>query len=159
MGIGLADPDPLEVCRFDGGARVGHADQGMRYAYISASTKVCSLRNDPFSWGMQNADMSEPKNHLKAWRLFRHLTQEELADQVDTTKAVISNLETGSRGLSDKWLRRLAPVLNTSPGYLLDHDPNDLPTDVLDIWAEIPVEQREQALKVLQSFKRTGTDG
>lgn len=131
----------------------------MRYAYVNASEKVCSLRNDPAAVGMQNADMAGEKNNLAAWRKFRHLTQEELAERVGTTKAVISNLETGARGLSDKWLRRLAPVLETSPGYLMDHDPNDLPTEVLDVWSAIPVEQREQALKVLQSFRRTGTDG
>lgn len=108
---------------------------------------------------MQNADMDRPNNHLRAWRKFRLLTQEELADAVGTTKAVISNLENGERGLSDKWLFRLAPALQTKPGTLLDHDPNDLPTDVLDTWAAIPEENRAQALRVLESFKRAGTDG
>lgn len=98
-------------------------------------------------------------NYLRAWREFRHLTQDELAEKVDTTGSVISLLENGSRKLSPKWLRRLAPALNTSPGYLLDHDPNALPTDVLDIWASIPEGDRATALRVLESFKRTGTDG
>ena len=86
------------------------------------------------------------------------MTQDELAAAVETNASVISLLESGARKLSPKWLRRLAPVLNTSPGYLLDYDPNDLPTSILDVWADIPDEQREQALKVLQSFRRTGTD-
>ncbi|WP_292085349.1 MULTISPECIES: helix-turn-helix domain-containing protein [unclassified Brevundimonas] len=106
----------------------------------------------------RKADPHE-QNHLRAWREFRHMTQDELAAAVDTNASVISLLESGARKLSPKWLRRLAPVLHTSPGYLLDHDPNDLPTAILDVWADIPVEQREQALKVLQSFRRTGTEG
>lgn len=106
----------------------------------------------------KEADLPE-ENHLRAWREFRHMTQDELAAAVDTNASVISLLESGARKLSPKWLRRLAPVLNTSPGYLLDHDPNDLPTAILDVWADIPEEQRDQALKVLQSFRRTGTDG
>lgn len=106
----------------------------------------------------READPPE-QNHLRAWREFRHLTQDELAAAVETNASVISLLESGARKLSPKWLRRLAPVLNTSPGYLLDHDPNDLPTAILDVWAEIPTDQREQALKVLQSFRRTGTEG
>ena len=130
----------------------------MQSAYEPASLKVCSPHNDEPRAGMQNVGMSF-QNHLKAWRKFRHLTQEELADAVGTTKAVISNLETGARPLSAKWLDKFAPVLNTSAGYILDHDPNDLPTAVLDVWAEIPADQREQALKVLQSFRRTGTEG
>ena len=68
-------------------------------------------------------------------------------------------MESGARKLSPKWLRKLAPALNTSPGYILDHDPNDLPTAILDVWAEIPAESRDQALRVLESFKRTGTTG
>ena len=108
---------------------------------------------------MQNASMPAEKNNLAAWRRFRHLTQEELADRAGTTKAVISNLETGARGLSPKWLRLLAPILGTKPGILLDHDPNDLPSDVLEIWSDISDEDRPQALKALQGFRRTGTDG
>jgi transcriptional regulator with XRE-family HTH domain len=131
----------------------------MQYAYLLARGKVCNLRDDPKSGRMQNAYMAEDTNHLAAWRAFRHLTQAELAEKVDTTKAVISNLETGARGLSDKWLRRLAPALGTTPGMLLDHDPNDLPTGVLETWAAIPEESKAQALRVLESFKRTGTEG
>lgn len=98
-------------------------------------------------------------NHLKAWRKFRHLTLEEVGLEIGTTKAVIQQLESGRMALSHKWLVKLAPVFGTTPGMLLDHDPNDLPTSVLDTWAAIPEESREQAMRVLESFKRTGTDG
>lgn len=98
-------------------------------------------------------------NQLRAWRKFRHLTLEEVADAIGTTKAVISQLETGRTTLSQKWLDKIAPVLNTSPGYLLDHDPNDMPTAILDVWAAIPDENRAQALAVLETFKKTGTQG
>lgn len=112
---------------------------------------------------MQNAYMakkpkSAPKNHLKAWRVLRRMTQEELGERVGTTKAVISNLETGARPLSDKWLYRLAPVLETTPGFLLDHDPNDLDAAFLDAAMAVPKERRAQALQILETFRRTGTD-
>lgn len=98
-------------------------------------------------------------NHLRAWRKFRHLTLEELGHSIGTTKAVIQQLETGRMSLSHKWLLKLAPALGTSPGFLLDHDPNDLPTGVLDIWAEIPADDQPRALEVLRAFKKTGTEG
>jgi transcriptional regulator with XRE-family HTH domain len=75
---------------------------------------------------------------------------------VGTTGAVISLLEAGERKLSPKWLRKLAPALNTTPGFLLEHDPEDMPTDILDLWSAIPEEDRPQALRVLATFKRTG---
>jgi transcriptional regulator with XRE-family HTH domain len=98
-------------------------------------------------------------NHVRAWREFRHLTQEELADVVGCSAATIGHIETGARRLSDKWAHPIAKALNTSPGYLYDHDPNDIPTAVLDIWAAIPDEDRPRALAVLEAFKRTGTGG
>jgi transcriptional regulator with XRE-family HTH domain len=97
------------------------------------------------------------RNFLRAWREHRRLTQAKLAEAVGTTGAVISLLESGDRGLSDKWLRRLAPVLGTRPGHLLEVDPNDVSTDILDIWADIPEDRREQARDVLKAF-RTKTD-
>lgn len=94
-------------------------------------------------------------NNLRAWRKYRELTQTELAERIGTTASVIAMLEGGNRQLSPKWLRRLAPALGTKPGWLLEHDPFMLPTDLLRDWDDIPEENRAQALKVLSAFKRS----
>lgn len=91
---------------------------------------------------------------LKEWREFRRLTQEQLAELADTDKSVISLLESGSRGLSDKWARRLAPHLGTTPGFLLDHDPNDLDTAFLEAALGVSRESRAQVMEILKTFKR-----
>jgi hypothetical protein len=49
---------------------------------------------------------------------------------------MIQYLETGERGLSAKWLRKLASALDTTPGMLLDHDPETLDPDILEIWGK-----------------------
>jgi len=98
-------------------------------------------------------------NHLRAWRQFRHMTLEEVADAVGSTKATIQQLEVGRITLSHKWLLKIAPVLGTTPGMLLDHDPNDLPTAVLETWASIPSDDKPKAMEMLKVFARTGTDG
>lgn len=98
-------------------------------------------------------------NHIRAWREFRHLTIEELADKLECSKASVGHWETGAREVGAKWLFKIADALHTTPGYLLDHDPNNLPTAILDAWAAIPDENRAQALAVLETFKRTGTEG
>jgi len=92
------------------------------------------------------------RNFLRAWREHRRMTQAKLAEAVGTTGAVISLLESGDRGLSSKWLLKLAPVLGTKPGHLLEVDPADVSTDILEIWAEIPEDRRDQARDVLQTF-------
>lgn len=103
-------------------------------------------------------DKNAGPNHLRAWREFREMTQEELAERVGTSPNMIHYLETGERGLSAKWLRRLAPALNTTPGHLLEHDPNELPTDVIDIWASIAERDRPTALRILETFKTSTND-
>lgn len=100
----------------------------------------------------------QPQNHLRAWREFRKLSQDDLAAAVGTAKGVISLLENGKRPLSDKWLRRLAEVLDTQPGHLLDIDPNDLDNDIIDIWTRLAKDDRIQAARILRTFLRTGTD-
>lgn len=99
---------------------------------------------------------------LKRWREFRGLTQEQLAERCEppTAGSVISNLENSDRGLSEKWLRKLAKVLGTKPGFLLDHDPEELSTDILEIWADVPEERKPLARDVLgRMADRTGTKG
>lgn len=96
-------------------------------------------------------------NHLRAWREFRRMTQAELAEKVGTADNVISLLESGDRRLSDKWLYRLAPVLNTRPGFLLEFDPNDANLEIVEAVVEIAPENRQQAISILKTFRKTGT--
>lgn len=102
-------------------------------------------------------DKNGGPNYLKAWREKRGLSQEELAAAVNTAPSMISMLETAERGLSAKWLRRLAPALDTSPGHLLDLDPNAVDDDIIDIWATISERDRPRVKRILEQFK-TGTE-
>lgn len=99
-----------------------------------------------------------PPHFLRQWRIFRGLTQQQLADEVNTSKTMISELERFHLQLSPKWLRKIAPVLRTQQGHILDHDPDELDSDIIDIWARIDDRDKAQALRVLRSFERTGTN-
>jgi len=129
----------------------------LHIAKDAASLKCCkSEKADNFALlhtaGMDESDQ-RTGNNLRAWRLFRSMSQEELAAAVGTTAAVISLLEAGKRGVSPKWLYRLAPILRTRPGALLDLDPNEIDTDILEIWADVPPEQQQMARQVLEAFR------
>lgn len=100
-----------------------------------------------------------PENHLKAWREWAEMTQEELAAKVGTNNSVISLIESGNRKLSDKWAHRLAPHIRKGtmvvmPGWLLDHHPDDISRDIFSLWAGIPDEMKPQARRVLETFSR-----
>lgn len=110
---------------------------------------------------LHTANMETEKNggpnFLRVWRLHREMTLEQLAEKVGTTAGVVSLLETGERGLSAKWLRRLAPVFDTTPGHLLDHDPTEVSADVLHIWAHAGLRQKQQIVDIAKLIVRTGT--
>jgi transcriptional regulator with XRE-family HTH domain len=92
-------------------------------------------------------------NHLRAWREFNGLTQEELAAKVGTAGNVIGLLESGERGLSQKWLEKLAPHLKTRAGFLLEFDPHDIDRDMHELVAEMPKENKPLARDLLRSLK------
>ena len=105
---------------------------------------------------MDETDPNGGPNHLRAWREHRGLSQPELAELAGTSHQVIGYLERGRTQLSAKWLRKLAPILGTTPGHLLDHNPNEGDSNVLDLWAHIAKSDRQRAADVLRALA-TGT--
>jgi len=113
----------------------------------------------PHSVSMAHEDKNGGPNNLRAWRLYRKMSLEQLAEAVDTNANQIGYLETGERGLSLKWLRRLAPALKINVGWLAEHDPNDLPADIIEIWSTADERQRVQISAIAAALVKNGTDG
>jgi len=103
-------------------------------------------------------DKNGGPNYLRAWRVKRGMTQEALATAVGTSANMVQYLESGERGLSAKWLRRLAPALNTTPGNLLDVDPDEADMDIVDFWArKLDKDQRRQLAAIAEALVKTGS--
>ncbi len=97
-------------------------------------------------------------NHLRAWREHRRMTQAELATRIGTTDNVISLLESGGRRLSDKWLYKLAPALETRPGFLLEFAPEDADLAILEAITDVAPDRKAEAVRLLRVLNRTGTE-
>lgn len=125
------------------------------------SLNVAQCCAAPQTVGMADSDdKNGGPNYLRAWRIKRKLTQEELARAVDTSTNMIQYLETGERGLSAKWLRRLSEPLKTTPGMLLETDPENVDMEVHDLFAhKMDREQRRQLRAIAQALVSTGTNG
>ena len=107
---------------------------------------------------MDDFDANGGPNHLRAWREFRGISQQRLAEMAGTSFQVIGYLERGRTQLSAKWLRRLAQPLQITPGLLLDHDPNDLDADLIDTWTKANPREKRQISDIAKTIVRTGTD-
>ena len=108
---------------------------------------------------MEPQEKNGGPNYLREGRTYRQLSQAALADRIGTNANMIQYLETGERGLSAKWLRKLAPALETTPGMLLDHDPHELDADILEIWGNASAREKRQINEVARALLKTGTDG
>lgn len=105
----------------------------------------------------KKAKTEKPRHYLREWRLFREMTLEALGEAVGTTKGVISELELSKKGLSHKWLARLAPPLRTMPGAILDYDPAEVDMEALDAFLRLGGSDKSQVLKIIGVLqKKTG---
>jgi transcriptional regulator with XRE-family HTH domain len=127
---------------------------------MNAHSLCVAAEYDPWQFaGMDSDDKNGGPNNLRAWRVHRKMTQQALADAVGTTANMIQYLEAGERALSLKWLRRLAPALDTTVGHLADHAPEDAQeAEVLDFWAKrLDRDQRRQLVRIAEALTKTGT--
>lgn len=99
-----------------------------------------------------DSDKNGGPNHLRAWMRFRGVKGAQLAEMLGVGPGMVSDLANSKRALSAKWLRRLAPLLDTTPGQLLDHDPFNLPTDIVEIWLNASEDERRQLFRVAEAL-------
>lgn len=91
------------------------------------------------------------KLHLHAWLKKNKLTVEALADQLNTSKSVISKLANGRQQYTQEWLERIAFIFKCEPTALL-RDPDIESAD--DLISQLSPEGRERAMNVLKALSK-----
>lgn len=103
---------------------------------------------------------------LREWIKFRGLTYERLADRLDTSKGVVSDLVNRRQRFNEDHLWELATALDCEPWELLNRNPLEPPPTDIETIAEtvqrIPLDARQRALEaansVLMAFAAQPTD-
>lgn len=99
------------------------------------------------------------RHFIKAWRKHKGLSQQQLADRMGVARSYVGHVETGRSRYDQPFLEAAAEAMGCSPADLIMRDPSQ-PGSLWSIWDQIQPVQREQALRVLQTFtKKTGTEG
>lgn len=137
-----------------------------QFANVIATLNIRNTGNYSLGHLSHNANMNDEEdknggpNHLRAWMKYRKMKGVDLANALggNVTPGMVSDLANSKRALSAKWLRRLAPALDTTPGMLLDHDPNDLDSDMVEVWATASTRQKKQINEIAKTILKTGTD-
>jgi transcriptional regulator with XRE-family HTH domain len=96
--------------------------------------------------------------HLKGWRKFRDLSQEQLAELIGTTKATISRIENRKQNWDQAFLQAASEALRCDPRDLMMRDPSQ-PHSLWSILDQLTAPERQQAERLIVAIKGTGTDG
>ncbi|UZF93184.1 helix-turn-helix domain-containing protein [Bosea sp. NBC_00550] len=64
-----------------------------------------------------------PRQFVRAWRVYRKLSQEALADRLGVTHGLISQIERGITGLTHDRIESLAEALGCAPADILSGPP------------------------------------
>ena len=97
------------------------------------------------------------KTFIRDWREHRNLTQDQLADRLDTSKASLSRIENGHQPYTQDFLEACAHALQTDPASLLMRNPTDTESP-WSLWETLKPTERKQATEVLRALKRAGED-
>lgn len=90
---------------------------------------------------------------LREWIEFRHMTGEQLAAHIGTSKSVISKLSTGKQRYNQVWLEMIAYHLQCEVPDLFRHPTSPDPGNIL---RAMPPHQRAIAIKAIEDIAKWG---
>lgn len=93
---------------------------------------------------------------LKAWRNYRGMTQEQVAEALDISRALVSKIENGKSPYSQAQIEAMARLYRASPGDLLDRDPRDGGAELASLIRNLPANQQAQVADIVQVIRRAG---
>ena len=96
------------------------------------------------------------RTFIKQWREYRNLTQDELAERLETSKASISRIEGGQQAYTQDFLEACADALMTDPASLLMRNPADEEA-VWSLWDKAKVGERQMIEEIVRTVVKTGT--
>jgi transcriptional regulator with XRE-family HTH domain len=93
------------------------------------------------------------KTMIREWRLYRGLTQQQLADRIDVSTASMSRIENGKQDYTQAHLEAIAYALNCEPADLIGSRKPGAPE--FELWTVIQgmkPSQQMRAMKVLRAL-------
>lgn len=111
--------------------------------------------------------MTKPLNpnrrfYLREWRQAAELTQDQLAERLNTTKGMVSQLETGWQRYNEDWVTRAAGALDIEP-HALFFAPGQVDlaaledpqlSEITKTWQRLSPEHKNTLLSLAQTWAK-----
>lgn len=97
--------------------------------------------------------------YLREWRLYRHLTQEQLAERMGINATTLGRVENGKSPYNQDFIEVAAESLGCEPVDLIMRNPQakDSPWSIFDSLQKASPTTREQIKAVVETLLKTGT--
>jgi transcriptional regulator with XRE-family HTH domain len=102
------------------------------------------------------------KNYIRQMREKRGMSQEALAERLNTFNQQISHLELGKRRLTWEWMVRISEVLECHPLDLVDHPSPSVAREerhLLDAYRALTPSQRDTIVKMATTLAESKIAG
>lgn len=98
------------------------------------------------------------RHYVKEWRKHRKMTQEKLAGQIDKSRGLISQIESGETSLSEEMIYALANAFQCEPGDLFRVNPlkAGIVIDITDSLKGAPESVQAEALGFVRGLVAGG---
>lgn len=102
------------------------------------NSESCNIGNMTERFGKSAGELQ--KWYLREWRKYRGLTQEQLAEAIDSTKQTVSRMESGTRPHNQPFLEACSEALQCRPHQLLMGPPErvDEIQEIVDLLRQLP---------------------
>jgi transcriptional regulator with XRE-family HTH domain len=102
--------------------------------------------------------MAAQRQYFRAWRAYRGLTQDQLAERIGIARSYLSKIERGDRRYDQHFLEAAADALRCEPANLINIDPTG-PDSLWSVWEQLSPPERKQAFAIIKAIRDTGTHG
>lgn len=105
------------------------------------------------------APVAKPKRKLgrtflKEWRVYKQLTQEQAADRLNVSRALLSKIENAKSPYTQGFIEAAAEAYGCEVPDLLMRDPKSPVWSIYDTLRTLPRDQQEHVEQIVKTFKR-----
>lgn len=101
-------------------------------------------------------EVPESRHFIQEWRLFRGLTQEQVATRIEYSVPQISKIERSKQGYRKQTLELFAYALGCEPADLLRPPPDAREAEIIDLLKHLKGPKRDAAVAMLRGLLKAG---
>ncbi len=94
------------------------------------------------------------RTFLKEWREYRQLTQEQAAERLNISRALLSKIENAKSPYSQGFLEAAAEAYVCEVADLIMRDPSSPVWSIYDTLRALPAEQQQHVEAIVKTFRK-----